>query len=152
MKISKEMFVRVLNTIKEQDKINDKIGKTLELVCDGYVCFNSLLPFPTLLIDVLNEVMEIKDKDFISWWLYEDVEKTVFMPPNEKGEEIQIDVSSPEDFYDFLVSECCSKSSEKGEEAQINISSPEETQIDISSPEDLYDFLVAECGSKSSES
>lgn len=106
MKISKEMFVRILNTIKEQEEVNDKISEALELVCDDYVCFNSLLPFPTLLIDVLNEVMEIKDKDFISWWLYEDVEKTVFML-NKKGEEIQIDVSSPEDFYDFLVSECC---------------------------------------------
>lgn len=145
MKISKETFVRVLNTIKEQDKINDKIGKTLELVCDGYVCFNSLLPFPALLIDVLNEAMEIKDKDFISWWIWEDVEKTIFVP-NEKGEETKIDVSAPEDFYDFLVSECCSKSNEKSNEKG------EETQIDISSPEDLYDFLVSECHSKFPES
>ena len=41
MPITKEMFVKVLNMIKEQQEIDDKVGDALETVCGGWVLFNT---------------------------------------------------------------------------------------------------------------
>lgn len=43
------------------------------------------------------------ESEWISWWLYEDVEKTISW--KENGEEISRDVTTADALYDFLVNE-----------------------------------------------
>lgn len=49
------------------------------------------------LIEVLREVMNDKD-DFISWWLYEDVEKVIWLDDGTR-----IELNTAEDLYDYLL-------------------------------------------------
>ena len=93
--ISKEVFVETINNIIKQSEKMDRFSRALEEVADGYVVFDSNNLYLESLLQVLNIALDDKD-DYISWWLYEDVEKVVWC--GDKA----IDLSTPEKLYDFL--------------------------------------------------
>ena len=95
--INKELFVQVINNIRKQEKRADKFSKALSQICDGHPVFDVNNLYLKSLLDVLKVNFNDQD-DYISWWLWEDVEKKVWL---EDGTEI--DVGTPEQLYDFLV-------------------------------------------------
>ena len=91
-----ELFDKIITAIKEQDAIDDKIDKALELVCDSWVMMNSKNKKYEALILLLTEVMGDKN-DWISWWIYEDVKKEC------ESDGKKTNLSTTRKLYDFLV-------------------------------------------------
>jgi hypothetical protein len=95
--ISFELFDKIISSIKEQDKIDEDVGRALELVCDSWVMFNTKNKKYWALSELLKETMN-DDGDWISWWIYEHVEKAWWDKKNNKH-----DLSTTKKLYDFLV-------------------------------------------------
>ena len=93
MKISKEEFIEIVYSLKEQsDKHKElyKFGIDLINYESNYEkCFSVLKKI------VFNE----KQLDLIDWWLYEDVEKVLF----NKDETVFKNLSTASDLYDYIV-------------------------------------------------
>lgn len=95
--INKELFVTVIHLIQEQEKVDSKFSKALELVCDNvgivYGTGNKLHQAVFLLLeDWCNDVGQ-----YISWWLYEDVDHVVHDETHEWH------LNTIEDLYEFIV-------------------------------------------------
>lgn len=99
--LSKATFVRALRLIQEQADIMDAVRQQLGRLGEKPPYFNIDSLHLQALLEVLAEVMEDKN-DWIEWWLYEDVEKLVSW--EENGEEITVDLTDPEDLWEFLES------------------------------------------------
>ena len=95
--ITKSMFVDVINNIRKQEKRVDKFSKALNQICDGHPLFDVNNLYLKSLLDVLKATFNDQD-DYISWWLWEDVEKKVWLEDNT-----EVDLSTPEQLYDFLI-------------------------------------------------
>ncbi len=72
--ISKEIFLKIVTLIKEQDAIDEEVSKALEKVCGSWVMFNTDNKKYDALLLILKETIKDSD-DLISWFLYEDVDK-----------------------------------------------------------------------------
>jgi hypothetical protein len=96
--ISKEEFCQAIALIQQQEETDSKFTKALELVVDGRFVFGTESKCLEAVLHLLTSVFR-DTSDWISWWLYEDVEKVIFDGDNE------IPVETPEQLYDFLVSE-----------------------------------------------
>lgn len=102
MPITKEMFVKVLNMIKEQQEIDDKVGDALETVCGGWVLFNSENKNHQALVMLLEELC-VDIHGYISWWLYESCNKIVKEMYTNPDKEPRIwDLTTPEALYDYI--------------------------------------------------
>ena len=101
--LSRECFVTSLQAIREQGAVLDDASKVLQKLSDFPV---SLDYFDSLnrktLLRVLAEAMR-DENEWISWWLYEDVEKIVTW--EDDGEECSADLTDADALYDFLVRE-----------------------------------------------
>jgi hypothetical protein len=93
IEINKELFIEIINSIKEQNQIDYEVGQSIEKISDTYVMINSKNKIYNALYKLLEQ---IDTDDFIGWWLYEDVEKVIWV----KDKKIKVD--TPEKLYDFL--------------------------------------------------
>ena len=91
-----DLFDKIINAIKEQDKIDEQVSDALELVCDSWVMFNTKNKKYEVLGELLKAAMQ-DESDYIGWWLYDDVKKVVWV------DEKKIDVSTTKKLYDFLL-------------------------------------------------
>jgi len=97
--MNKETFIRrialIQNFHSEQDTLQALIGK----LTDGH----SIVDFGNYLvseiIDMINEKMQIEDKDLIGWWLYEDVEKLIY----DCDGNVIADLKTASDLYDYIM-------------------------------------------------
>ena len=94
--ISKETFVKIIKNIQEQDQIDNSFGKALETVCDSYCIYGTKNKIYSSLFILLQEIFNDKDA-YISWWIYEDVEKVVYINKKKKS------LKTPQRLYDFLI-------------------------------------------------
>ena len=92
-----DLFDKIISAIKEQDKIDQDVSDALELVCDSWVMFNTKNKKYEVLGELLKAAMQ-DEGEYISWWLYEDVKKVVWVYKKK------IDVSTTKKLYDFLLS------------------------------------------------
>lgn len=93
--MNKEKFIKIMESIQEHSKTQEIFGNSLKLISDSF----PIITFGDKLISELIEILEdeLKDIDnYIEWWLYEDVEKVVYV--NKK----EIDVRTLDKLYDFL--------------------------------------------------
>ena len=107
--LQKEQFVKAIQAIQEQEKLESQLGELFQAMCPD----NYWLSSCTNLIDAFVSVLESEMQDnnqWIQWYLFEDCEHKVSWM--EEGEEQSITIDTPEDLYDFL--EACHK--EKGAE------------------------------------
>lgn len=98
--IRKDDFVRGINAILEQAERDEEINNALDVICgnDYSSCVAETSTIvTTALIELLGNLINDED-DYISWWLYEDVDKII---TDAFGNKIEID--TPEKLYDFLV-------------------------------------------------
>jgi len=96
--ISKKTFVEVIKAIQEQDEIDSAFGKALETVCDSWCIYGTMDKQHGALAKVLTEIFQ-DEGDWISWWLFEDVEKVVTYSDKRKKTVLK----TPEQLYDFLL-------------------------------------------------
>jgi len=96
--ISKEEFCKAIALIRQQEETDRTFAKALELVVDGRFVYGTENKYLEAASHLLSSIFR-DTSDWISWWLYEDVEKVIYDGDNE------IPVETPEQLYDFLVSE-----------------------------------------------
>ena len=102
--LKKETFVDVIQLIRKQEKINEKITEALDLICEGSGFFYDGGRFYCeALLKVLRESMgdyEDFSSSWIDWWLYESWNGD-HDAWDEDGNKIKLETA--EDLYDFLV-------------------------------------------------
>ena len=96
--VSKETFIKIIELIQEQDKIDEEIGTALEKICGSWVIFGTESKIKQALFLLLNEVIN-DSYDSISWWLYENVDKFIY---DKKGNIIE-NLTSVDALYDYLI-------------------------------------------------
>ena len=95
--ISKKQFKYLMKIIQKYNKQSEKIEDFLETIIDGYAVLKR--DFSNDIITFLEDYF-CNGYDYISWWLYDDVEKLIW----ENGEDNPpTDVSTLDKLYDFLV-------------------------------------------------
>lgn len=90
-------FVSFIKAIKKEEKRLYELGRNLESLGDGFIVLEN--PLIESIVKFLETAMEDKS-DYITWWLFEDIEKKIWL---QDGTEI--DVSTPQKLYKFLVQE-----------------------------------------------
>lgn len=95
--ISKELFVKVIGLLQEQDSIDEQFSKALDLVCDCvsivYGTNNKAYKAVMLLLeDACNDVYQ-----YIDLWLYGDWDRVL----SDETHEWHLD--TVEDLYDFII-------------------------------------------------
>ena len=103
--ISKEDFVRLLTKMQERDERLNKVSDGLEQLIDGYACINVNSDVDSEIINLLEKLMG-DEEEMISWYLYEDVEKVIYVSDissiNKEKIQVEIEIKSFEDLYDYL--------------------------------------------------
>lgn len=98
--LTRKTFVNAIEKIKKHEELMDRANAIFREFGD----FRPSLDFGNLhlqaLLDVLKEAMN-DEGDYISWWLYENVEHVVTW--EEDGQEIVRDLTDVNALYDFLV-------------------------------------------------
>lgn len=97
MPISKELFVEVIENIREQEAKMNRFSKALNEICDGHPLMDVNNLYLHSLLKVLESIFH-DNYDTISWFLWEDVEKKIWL-----ADGTEIDVSTPEKLYDYLI-------------------------------------------------
>ena len=93
--LTKEKFISLINTIREEEGILRKIEDFIGQFNSSYTVLNTP-PCQLALIELIKE--ELRDEtDLLEWWLYEDVEKVIHLNNEEKYY-----LDSEEDVYDYL--------------------------------------------------
>jgi len=95
--ISKELFCKTLAAIHEQGVLDENFGKAIETMGDGYFLFGIENKYRSSLLEVLAAVFQ-DTGELISWWLYEDVEKVIWL-----ADKTEIRLKTAEQLYDFLL-------------------------------------------------
>ena len=95
--INKQTFCEIIELMKEQDAIDNKLSEDLELIGDGHYLLNSNNKRYEALDLLLKKAMKDED-NYISWYLYEDVKKVIWLKDGT-----EVDVLTPELLYDFLI-------------------------------------------------
>ena len=95
--ISKELFIKTIENIRKEEEKLDKFNQALYEISDGFPIFNPNNLYLKALFDVLEDIFH-DSTGTIEWFLYEDVEKTIWL-----ADGTPIDVSTPELLYDYLI-------------------------------------------------
>ena len=100
--ISKELFCKALDMIKEQEATDEDFGRALQKVGNGHFVFGTENKYREALLMVLKEA--VNDRfDYIGWWLYEGAPNFMIWNEDETKEWC---LKEPEDLYDYIRTEC----------------------------------------------
>lgn len=98
--MTKEQFIKRINLIQNFQSEQETLSVLINKITDGY----SVVTIGDYLIDeiinMINETMNIEDKDLIFWWLYENVDKVIYL-----NDDTEISVRTVEELYDYIVME-----------------------------------------------
>ena len=95
--ISKEMFKKVVEEYREQDKIDNEIDKALQKVCGSWVCFQTENRIYEVIIDMMEEMFH--DECGMIFYFIVEGKITLY---DEKDKKTVI--KTPEKLYDYLIS------------------------------------------------
>jgi hypothetical protein len=110
VKISKELFVEMIEEIQKGLNKKEEFNDAMEKFTSTYFASTVGNEWLEALLKLLADNVGDKDDGYgtmIEWFIYEDVEKKVYLAPNSKfnssNQELEIDVSTPELLYDYFV-------------------------------------------------
>lgn len=98
--MNKEQFVRKLHLIQNFHSEQETLSALVNKISDGFSVVTIGDCLVGEIINTINEEMDIDDKDLISWWLYENVKKIIYLI---NGEEVKVETA--EELYNYLVEE-----------------------------------------------
>ena len=82
-----EKLLKSLNDIQKGLKKRTELGKALEKFCDSYVVLNIGNEWLNTALHLLEQAVGDEEGEYgsmISWWLYESVDKKIYISPNSK--------------------------------------------------------------------
>ena len=106
--ISKEKFVEIINRLRDYNDLQDKIdnlfsdnidSQEMDFMNAGSICIGH----ESVVVELLENMF--KDKDTISWWLYEQDYGRDFSLGDLEVDGVEIDLTTPEKLYDYLIKE-----------------------------------------------
>lgn len=106
--ITKQEFVKIINRLRDYNDLQDKIqdlfrdnidNQEMDFMNAGSICAGHESIVVKLLENIFN------DKDTISWWLYECNYGRDFSLGDLEINGVEIDLSTPEKLYDYLIKE-----------------------------------------------
>ena len=110
MMISKEKFVEIINRLQQVNDFVDETNKKARELNDAIISdfFNASslsISHETIVVKLLENMFN--DKDYLSWWLY-DLDygrkfKPGYLQEERDGKIVNIDLSTPEKLYDYLL-------------------------------------------------
>lgn len=89
-------FKKIIETIQRFEKDNDDLSRIL--LKDNYGLIDYSFPLVDVTLKLLNDVLKVEDRELISWWLYEKVEKIIY----EKGKPLY-DLTNIKDLYYYVL-------------------------------------------------
>ena len=92
--ITLERFEEIIKTIKQFDEDISKVSEIFIKGCTGFIDFHFAIT--DIIEELLNDIFDNEDKDLISWWLYENVDKII------TWNNIKYDLTNIEDLYFWL--------------------------------------------------
>jgi hypothetical protein len=94
--MTKEQFIKRMSLIQNFDSERDTLGVLIDKLTDGYtiVTFGDYLS--SEMIDMITEDCKCDDKELLSWWLYETVEKVIWIDDKE------ISVKTLDELWDYI--------------------------------------------------
>ena len=106
--ISKKEFVEIINKLKE---VNDFVEETNNnsrklhdaIVSDFFNASSLMISHEEIVVKLLKEIFNLQDDDTLTWWLYEMNYGRKFKMGDFKVGVIDVDLSTPEKLYDYLV-------------------------------------------------
>lgn len=99
--ISKKMFLEIIRAVRREEEKNERMTDMASEVFDGHFVAREN-PSMSMLFLLLKELID--PYEYVLWWLYEDVEKKVWFN-SETDKKVEIDLTTPEQLYDFLKEE-----------------------------------------------
>lgn len=105
--VKKEDFCNLINSMKEVDKRFEDICKIFEDndTMRGPITINDKLY--TNILTILKKEFGDEKTNVIEWWMYENVDKNVYISKdssiNLTNEEVIVSLDTVEDLYDYLV-------------------------------------------------
>ncbi|MBR3002889.1 MAG: hypothetical protein IKF38_04960 [Clostridia bacterium] len=104
--INKLEFVEIINKLKQVndfvEETNDNARKLNDAIISDFFNASSLMvTHENIVVDLLGHM--VKDKETLTWWLYEMDYGRKFKMGDFKVGEIDIDLSTSEKLYDYLV-------------------------------------------------
>ena len=105
--VKKEDFCNLINSMKEVDKRFEDICKIFEDndTMRGPITINDKLY--TNILTILKKEFGDEKTNVIEWWMYENVDKNVYISKdssiNLTDEEVIVSLDTVEDLYDYLV-------------------------------------------------
>ncbi len=97
--MNKETFIRRIALIQNFHSEQDTLQALIDKMTDGHSVVDFGNSLVSEIIDLINEKMQIEDKDLIGWWLYEDVEKLVY----DCDDNVIADLKTASDLYDYIM-------------------------------------------------
>ena len=106
--ITKKEFVEIIERLKNYNDLQDKIddlfksnidNKEMDFINAGSICIGH----ETIVVKLLENMFN--DKDTISWWIYECNYGRDFSLGDLEVNGVEIDLSTVEKLYDYLIKE-----------------------------------------------
>ena len=97
------MLTKIKEGLDRRNKFNDAIDK----VSDGFFICNIGSEFLDVALKLLcRSVNDYVEEPIIEWWLFEDVDKYIYLPAkhpnNPTDEELKVPVETPEQLYTYF--------------------------------------------------
>ena len=105
--ISKKEFCNIINELKKTNDFVDEVNRKAkelnnDIANDFFDAMSLSISHETLVVKLLEEIFD--DEDMIKWWIYErDYGRECKDGYLQDGKGKNIDVSTPEKLYDYLV-------------------------------------------------
>ena len=95
--MTKEQFIKRMSLIQNWDSECETLSVLGEKIFDGYCVPQIGSYLIDIILDMINEDLHIEDKELISWWLWEDVDKVIYV------DEKEISVRTLEELYAYII-------------------------------------------------
>lgn len=123
--MTKEQFIKRMSLITNFHSQQNTVSKLIEKISDGFAVVNIGDCLVSEILDIIIEDLQIKDKDLLGWWLYENVDKVIYYANK------QISVRTLEELYDYLISDKDLEDNENKEEYITDPQKIEQRQRDL---------------------
>lgn len=97
--MTKEQFIKRMSLIQNFHSEQETLSALINKLIDGYSVVTMGNYLVDNLVDMIEDDLGVLKDDWISWWLYEDVEKIIYDGDKE------ISVRTLGELYDYIVNE-----------------------------------------------
>lgn len=96
IKINKDQFTKAMSQIQNLHSQQDTINILIDKLTNGFSVVDIGSCVVEELIDMININLELEDTNLLDWWLYEDVEKIIYI------DDKPVKVETLDELWDYI--------------------------------------------------